>query len=102
VAKCTLNPAITHGIEHAVGSIEAGRLADLVLLTPAFFGARPSLVLKGGMIAKAAMCDPNAPIPTPQPVHYRPMFSAFGTARVKRGSSAPGTSPFRGRTRGRP
>jgi urease subunit alpha len=80
VAKYTINPAITHGIAHAVGSIEEGKLADLVLWKPAFFGVKPSLVLKGGMIAAAAMGDPNASIPTPQPVHYRPMFGAFGKA----------------------
>ena len=80
VAKHTINPAIAHGIAHAVGSIEEGKLADLVLWKPAFFGVKPSLVLKGGMIAAAAMGDPNASIPTPQPVHYRPMFGAFGKA----------------------
>jgi urease subunit alpha len=80
VAKYTINPAITHGISHLVGSIEEGKLADLVLWKPAFFGVKPSLVLKGGMIAAAAMGDPNASIPTPQPVHYRPMFGAFGKA----------------------
>jgi len=80
VAKYTINPAIAHGIAHAVGSIEAGKLADLVLWKPAFFGVKPSLILKGGMIAAAAMGDPNASIPTPQPVHYRPMFGAFGGA----------------------
>jgi urease subunit alpha len=80
VAKYTINPAITHGISHLVGSIEQGKLADLVLWKPAFFGVKPSLVLKGGMIAAAAMGDPNASIPTPQPVHYRPMFGAFGKA----------------------
>ena len=78
VAKYTINPAITHGIAHEVGSIEVGKLADLVLWKPAFFGVKPSLILKGGMIAAAAMGDPNASIPTPQPVHYRPMFGAFG------------------------
>ena len=80
IAKYTINPAIAHGISHAVGSIEAGKLADLVLWKPAFFGVKPSLILKGGMIAAAAMGDPNASIPTPQPVHYRPMFGAFGKA----------------------
>jgi urease subunit alpha len=80
IAKYTINPAITHGIAHAVGSVEEGKLADLVLWKPAFFGAKPTLILKGGMIAAAAMGDPNASIPTPQPVHYRPMFGAFGRA----------------------
>ena len=77
IAKYTINPAITHGIGHVVGSIEAGKLADLVLWKPAFFGVKPSLIVKGGMIAAAAMGDPNASIPTPQPVHYRPMFGSF-------------------------
>src|SRR5467141_1503033 len=80
IAKYTINPAIAHGISHVVGSIEPGKLADLVLWKPAFFGAKPFLVLKGGMIAAAAMGDPNASIPTPQPVHYRPMFGAYGKA----------------------
>ncbi len=78
VAKYTINPAITHGISHEVGSVEVGKWADLVLWKPAFFGVKPSLILKGGSIAMAAMGDPNASIPTPQPVHYRPMFAAFG------------------------
>ncbi|WP_374340309.1 urease subunit alpha [Methyloversatilis sp.] len=77
IAKYTINPAITHGIGHIVGSVEAGKLADLVLWRPAFFGVKPSLILKGGMIAAAAMGDPNASIPTPQPVHYRPMFGSY-------------------------
>jgi len=77
IAKYTINPALTHGIGHVVGSIEPGKLADLVLWKPAFFGVKPSLILKGGMIAAAAMGDPNASIPTPQPVHYRPMFGSF-------------------------
>jgi urease subunit alpha len=80
LAKYTINPAITHGIAHLVGSVEPGKLADLVLWKPAFFGVKPSMVLKGGMIAAAAMGDPNASIPTPQPVHYRPMFGAYGAA----------------------
>ncbi len=80
VAKYTINPAITHGIAHEVGSIAVGKLADLVLWRPAFFGAKPSLIIKGGMIAAAPMGDPNASIPTPQPVHYRPMFGALGAA----------------------
>ena len=80
IAKYTINPAITHGIAREVGSIEVGKLADLVLWKPAFFGVKPSLILKGGVIAAAAMGDPNASIPTPQPVHYRPMFGAFGAS----------------------
>ena len=80
VAKYTINPALAHGISHLVGSIEEGKLADLVLWKPAFFGVKPFLVLKGGMIAAAAMGDPNASIPTPQPVHYRPMFGSYGKA----------------------
>lgn len=80
IAKYTINPALTHGIAHTVGSIEVGKLADLALWKPAFFGVKPSLILKGGMIAAAAMGDPNASIPTPQPVHYRPMFGSFGKA----------------------
>src|SRR5690606_22843203 len=71
---------IAHGISHAVGSVEVGKLADLVLWRPAFFGVKASMVIKGGQIALAAMGDPNASIPTPQPVHYRPMFAAFGGA----------------------
>ena len=78
IAKYTINPAITHGISHVVGSVTVGKLADLVLWKPAFFGVKPSLIIKGGMIAAAAMGDPNASIPTPQPVHYRPMFGSFG------------------------
>lgn len=80
VAKYTINPAITHGISHEVGSVEAGKLADLVLWRPAFFGVKPSLIIKGGMIAAAPMGDANASIPTPQPVHFRPMFGALGRA----------------------
>ncbi|WP_280188311.1 urease subunit alpha [Delftia sp. PS-11] len=79
VAKYTINPARTHGIAHVVGSVEVGKLADLVLWRPAFFGVKPSLILKGGSIASAAMGDPNASIPTPQPVHYRPMFAGQGS-----------------------
>ena len=78
IAKYTINPAISHGISHEVGSIEVGKLADLVLWHPAFFAVKPSMVLKGGFIATAPMGDPNASIPTPQPVHYRPMFGSFG------------------------
>ncbi|RQO71161.1 urease subunit alpha [Aquitalea sp. FJL05] len=80
IAKYTINPAITHGISHEVGSIEAGKLADLVLWKPMFFGVKPSLIIKGGIIAMAAMGDANASIPTPQPVHSRPMFGSFGKA----------------------
>ncbi|TCR64883.1 urease subunit alpha [Bosea sp. BK604] len=80
VAKYTINPAISHGISRHIGSIEIGKLADLVIWSPAFFGAKPDLVIKGGSIAAAPMGDPNASIPTPQPVHYRPMFGAFGKA----------------------
>jgi urease subunit alpha len=80
VAKYTINPALTHGLAEHVGSVEIGKLADLVLWSPAFFGVKPDLVLKAGVIAAALMGDPNASIPTPQPVHYRPMFAAFGRA----------------------
>jgi urease subunit alpha len=83
IAKLCINPAIAHGISHEVGSIEAGKFADLVVWKPAFFGVKPSLILKGGTIAMAAMGDPNASIPTPQPVHYRPMFGAFGRSLHK-------------------
>jgi urease subunit alpha len=78
IAKYTINPAITHGISHVVGSLEVGKIADIVLWKPAFFGVKPSMILKGGMIAAAQMGDPNASIPTPQPVHTRMMFGAFG------------------------
>ncbi|VXB31326.1 urease subunit alpha [Massilia sp. 9I] len=78
IAKYTINPAIAHGIAHEVGSLEVGKLADIVLWRPAFFGVKPSMILKGGMIAASLMGDANASIPTPQPVHYRPMFGAFG------------------------
>ncbi|MFI5307028.1 MAG: urease subunit alpha [Polyangiales bacterium] len=87
IAKYTINPAITHGIAREVGSVEVGKRADLVLWKPAFFGAKPSLVLIGGMIAAAPMGDPNASIPTPQPVHYRHMFGALGGARSATGVS---------------
>ncbi|HMJ14884.1 MAG TPA: urease subunit alpha, partial [Polyangiaceae bacterium] len=80
LAKYTINPAITHGISREVGSIEPGKLADIVLWKPAFFGVKPALIVKGGMIVAAPMGDPNASIPTPQPVHYRPMFGALGGA----------------------
>ena len=82
VAKYTINPAITHGIANYVGSIEVGKLADLCLWRPAMFGVKPELVLKGGMIAWAQMGDANASIPTPQPIHMRPMFASFGGART--------------------
>jgi urease subunit alpha len=80
IAKYTINPALTHGIGHEVGSLEVGKLADIVLWRPAFFGAKTALIIKGGMIASAPMGDANASIPTPQPVHYRPMFGSFGAA----------------------
>jgi urease subunit alpha len=82
IAKYTINPAITHGIARDVGSVAVGKLADLVIWKPMFFGVKPDLVLKCGTIVAAAMGDPNASIPTPQPVHYRPMFGAFGRART--------------------
>ncbi len=80
IAKYTINPAIAHGISHEVGSLEVGKWADIVIWKPAFFGVKPTCILKGGFIAMAAMGDPNASIPTPQPVHYRPMFGSFGGA----------------------
>ncbi|WP_116811512.1 urease subunit alpha [Steroidobacter cummioxidans] len=82
LAKYTINPALTHGVAHEIGSISAGKLADIVLWRPAFFGAKPAMIIKGGMIVAAPMGDPNASIPTPQPVHYRPMFGALGRARA--------------------
>jgi urease subunit alpha len=81
IAKYTINPAIAQGVAHELGSLEVGKRADLVLWNPAFFGVKPDLVILGGSIAAAPMGDPNASIPTPQPVHYRPMFGAFGRAR---------------------
>ncbi len=78
IAKYTINPAIAHGVSHEVGSVEVGKLADLVLWRPAFFGVKPAMIVKGGSIIAAAMGDPNASIPTPQPVHFRPMFAAYG------------------------
>lgn len=78
LAKYTINPAITHGISHEVGSLEVGKLADIIIWKPAFFGVKPSLIIKGGMISYSTMGDPNASIPTPQPVHYRPMFGSYG------------------------
>jgi urease subunit alpha len=83
VAKYTINPAIAHGVADHIGSVEPGKLADLVIWSPAFFGVKPDFVIKGGVIAAAPMGDPNASIPTPQPVHYRPMFGAFGGARTR-------------------
>src|SRR5258707_3971545 len=80
VAKYTINPAIAQGVSKHIGSVEKGKLADLVLWSPAFFGVKPDLVIKGGTIAAAPIGDPNASIPTPQPVHYRPLFGAFGKA----------------------
>ncbi len=80
IAKYTINPAIAHGVSKHIGSVEVGKLADLVVWTPSFFGVKPDLVIKGGSIAAALMGDPNASIPTPQPVHYRPMFGAYGRA----------------------
>ena len=80
IAKYTINPAIAHGVSRHIGSVEVGKLADLVLWAPAFFGVKPECVIKGGMIVAAPMGDPNASIPTPQPVHYRPMFGAYGGA----------------------
>jgi urease subunit alpha len=82
IAKYTINPAIAHGVSKHIGSIEKGKLADLVLWSPAFFAVKPDMIIKGGSIVAAAMGDPNASIPTPQPVHYRPMFGAFGRART--------------------
>ncbi len=82
IAKYTINPAIAHGVSRHIGSVEIGKLADLVLWSPAFFGVKPDMIIKGGMIAAAPMGDPNASIPTPQPVHYRPMFGAYGGART--------------------
>jgi len=78
IAKYTINPAITHGVAHEVGSIEVGKLADIVIWKPAFFGVKPSMIVKGGVIVMSLMGDPNASIPTPQPVHYRYMFGAYG------------------------
>ncbi len=83
IAKYTINPAIAHGMADHIGSVEVGKLADLVLWSPAFFGVKPDMIIKMGMIAAAPMGDPNASIPTPQPVHYRPMFGAFGKARTE-------------------
>lgn len=107
VAKYTINPAISHGISHEVGSIEVGKMADLVLWKPAFFGIKPSLILKSGFIAAAPMGDPNASIPTPQPVYYRPMFGSLGSAAaslsvtfMSAASIKAGVPPKIGMTRG--
>jgi urease subunit alpha len=83
IAKYTINPAVAHGMSHMIGSVEVGKLADLVLWKPAFFGVKPELILKGGMIACANMGDPNASIPTPQPTFYRPQFAAHGRAKFE-------------------
>lgn len=83
IAKYTINPALAHGIAHTVGSIEKGKLADIVLWDPAFFGVKPALIIKGGMVAYAPMGDINAAIPTPQPVHYRPMYACLGKAKYQ-------------------
>jgi urease subunit alpha len=83
LAKLCINPAIAHGISHEVGSLEVGKWADIVIWKPAFFGVKPALIVKGGTIAHAAMGDPNASIPTPQPVHYRAMFGSFGRSLHK-------------------
>jgi urease subunit alpha len=82
IAKYTINPAIAHGVSKLIGSVEKGKLADLVLWSPAFFGVKPECIIKGGSIVAAPMGDPNASIPTPQPVHYQPMFAAFGKSRT--------------------
>ena len=104
IAKYTINPALTHGLAEHIGSVEIGKLADLVVWSPAFFGVKPDLVLKAGTIAAALMGDPNASIPTPQPVHYRPMFGAFGRAlaRIVRDLSARGGDRARPPSRARP
>ncbi len=83
IAKYTINPAIAHGMDKHIGSIEPGKRADLVMWSPAFFGVKPDMVVIGGSIAAAPMGDPNASIPTPQPVHMRPMFGAFGKSLTK-------------------
>jgi len=83
ISKYTINPAITHGIDDYVGSVEVGKIADLVLWQPAFFGAKPDVIVKNGFISHSVMGDPNASIPTPQPVFYRPMFASYGTALAK-------------------
>ena len=89
LAKYTINPAVAHGISHEVGSLEVGKLADIVLFAPAFFGVKPAMIIKSGTIVAAPMGDPNASIPTPQPVHYRPMFGAVGGALPRASRSSP-------------
>ncbi|HEY1362992.1 MAG TPA: urease subunit alpha [Xanthobacteraceae bacterium] len=101
VAKYTINPAITHGVARHIGSVEKGKLADLVLWSPAFFGVKPDCVIKGGTIVAAAMGDPNASIPTPQPVHYRPMFGAFGKALTAASVVFVSRAALRGGVRGK-
>ena len=101
IAKYTINPAITHGVSRHIGSVEKGKLADLVLWSPAFFGVKPDCVIKGGTIIAAPMGDPNASIPTPQPVHYRPMFGAFGKAITASSVVFVSKAALRGGLRGR-
>ena len=95
ISKYTINPAIAHGMAHLIGSIEIGKLADLVLWKPAFFGAKPEMVIKGGVIAWSQMGDPNASIPTPQPVFMRPMFGAFGSAPASSRSASSAAWPWK-------
>jgi urease subunit alpha len=101
LAKYTINPAIAHGIDHVVGSVEVGKLADLVLWKPAFFAVKPAMVIKGGSIAMAPMGDANASIPTPEPVHYRPMFGSFARARTEGAVTFTSTAALTGRVRER-
>jgi urease subunit alpha len=101
IAKYTINPAITHGIAEHVGSVEVGKIADLVLWSPAFFGIRPAMILKGGMIALSKMGDPNASIPTTQPVFYRPMFGAHGRAKYSTAVTFVSRAAFDGGIRSR-
>ena len=101
VAKYTINPAIAHGMSKHIGSVEKGKLADLALWSPAFFGVKPDMVIKGGSIVAALMGDPNASIPTPQPVHYRPMFGAFGKARIASSLTFVSKAAARSNLRGR-
>src|SRR3978361_1623231 len=93
IAKYTINPAIAHGVSRLIGSVEKGKLADLVLWAPAFFGGKAECIIKAGMIVAAPMGDPNASIPTPQPVHYQPMFGAFGRARTASSGVLPSNAP---------